>query len=398
MPRRTSRTVRPLPRRTVVVIGILVVLAASAPGARARLGQTDQDPTTVPTTTTLLPPLVPPSTEPTTEPPPVSDTTSTTTPEATTTIPVGGDGTESGGLSPLGGGPGQIVPDDAAALIAGLARSAPNDNSALVAGERALLAAGDDPDHAARVAYGHFPVAGPAHWSDDWFEPRFTGTEFRYHLGVDVIAPYGTPLRAPDDGVIGVEQSDAGGLTVKVVLADSTFYELAHLSATAPGIEPGVAVHTGDLVGFVGATGDATGPHLHLGLWIGGATPKSAKPLLDQWTLDAAAALDALLNPRPPPSRSLLGTIMTRALTDGPAASGPTDLLLASAANPAGGALQVAKATASELAGSVDWARRADDDEAAKQAWAASSARAWTFLSPLTPKSLQSILAPRPSP
>jgi hypothetical protein len=292
------------------------------------------------------------------------------------------------------------VPPDAAAYISSLARSAPNDDRVLVADEQELLADGYDREQAARLAYGHFPVAGPAHWSDDWLDPRFSGTEFRYHYGIDVIAAYGTPLRAPDDGVIGIEQSEVGGLTVKVILPDGTFYEMAHLSATAPGLAPGTAVHTGDLVGFVGATGDATGPHLHLGLWAGGATPRSPKPLLDQWVADAAAAVRHVLDP--PATRSMLATAITRDLIDGTGTRGPaplgatsTDLVLASAGSPNGGALQVAKATAVELAEGIDWTGRAAAEQAARQAWAASTARAWRYLAPLTPPALRSLLAPR---
>jgi murein DD-endopeptidase MepM/ murein hydrolase activator NlpD len=371
---------------------VLVVLAVAAPVARARLEQASPP-------TTLLPPLGPTTT--TEAPPPSSDATTTTEPalDTTSTTPAGGDGTTDGGLSPLGGGPGQIVPPEAEAFISSLRRSAPNDDRALVENEQALLAAGYDPDQAARLAYGHFPVAGPAHWSDDWLDPRFDGTEFRYHYGIDVIAAYGTPLRAPDDGVIGIEQSEAGGLTVKVVRPDGTFYEMAHLSATAPGLEPGAAVHTGDPVGFVGATGDATGPHLHLGLWVGGATPRSPKPLLDQWVADAAAAGASVL--APPAKRSMLGTAITRDLLDGDGSRGPaplgassTELVLASVGSPNGGALQIAKATAVELAEGVDWTGRAAAAQTARRAWAASTARAWRYLAPLTPAALRPLLAP----
>src|SRR5581483_11037191 len=138
------------------------------------------------------------------------------------------------GTSPVGGGPGQVIPPDA----------------------QALLDAGVDPDRAARLAYGNFPVAGPAHWVDDWHAPRFTGTLFRWHEGVDLVADYGTPLRAPADGTAVIGSSPLGGLAVKIVQPDGTFYYLAHLSATADGLVSGTPVHIGDLVGYVGQSGD----------------------------------------------------------------------------------------------------------------------------------------------
>src|SRR5437016_2658233 len=85
---------------------------------------------------TLLPPLsttAPPTSPPVTEPPPSS--TGTTSPSST--LPPGAEGAPGSGdvgLLPGGGGPGQVVPPDAAAFLATVKRSAPNDNQALVAG------------------------------------------------------------------------------------------------------------------------------------------------------------------------------------------------------------------------------------------------------------------------
>lgn len=393
----------------MLVAAAIAALLACAPLAAARTqaappGTTDRA-TTAPATypsapasttePTLLAPLVPPTTSAPSTAPPATDAPATTGPpstEPTTTTPLGGDGTQDCS-DPAGGGPGQVVPSDAATFIGSLPRSAPNDDEALVQGERDLLAAGYAPADASRLAYGHFPVAGPAHWTDDWLAPRFSCTQFRYHYGIDVIAAYGTPLHAPEDGTIGIEETEAGGLTVQVILPDHSFYEMAHMSAVAPGIAPGMAVKTGDLVGYVGATGDATGPHLHLGFWKGGVTPQSTKAQLDQWAADAAASVQRLLHPPQAGARSLLGTAITRDLTDADARRGATDLLVAAAANPAGGALQVAKATAARAAGTVDWARRADEAAAVDQAWSAALARAWAFLAPLTPEPLRAVLS-----
>ncbi len=265
------------------------------------------------------------------------------------------------GLSPLGGDPSQVIPPDAAAYLATVPRSGPNDDNANVDDERALLAAGYAPDDAARLAYGRFPVAGPAHWQDDYLAPRFTGTEFRYHLGVDVIADYGTPLRSPADGVVDLYDDDAGGLAVLVKDSEGTVYELAHMSSLAPGIERGATVKVGDLLGAVGASGDATAPHCHFGVWLHGATPTSPKPLLDQWVADAHTNATAVLHPVLNSStRPLLANALVTAIADdgGGRPALPADLLYATSANPAGGAVRVAEATAAAVGDSIDWDKR----------------------------------------
>jgi len=343
-----------------VVAAVVGIVLSGALGWRAS-AQTDPsttttlDPTTTTTdplggllgssTTSTAPKTDPSSTEPDTVPP-VAE-------------PVLGAGDT--GLSILGGDPSQVIPPDAAALLASIRRTAPNDNVANVADEQALLAAGYDADQAARLAYGRFPVAGPARWTDDFLAARFTGTEFRYHLGEDLIAPYGTPLRSPVDGIIDLYDNDVGGLAVLVRDADGTVYELAHMSELAPGIERGAAVHVGDLLGAVGVSGDSTGPHCHFGVWLHGVTPTSPKLLVDQWAADAHAQVTALLHPAiGSKTRPLLATAMVSALSHdaGSTQAMPAALLYATSANPAGGAVRLAQATAALAGDSIDWSTR----------------------------------------
>ena len=361
------------------------------------------------------PPLtLPPLSSPTTAPPSSSDPGSTTTTAPGTSGGTGGPGAQppadpsqdvdnGGECSPTC--PDRPIPPDAQAVLDSIVRSAPNDNRALVAGEQALLAAGYDADQAARIAYGRFPVAGPATWSDDWLNPRWTGDTFRFHLGLDLIAPYGTPLRSPDDGIARIDSNPLGGLAVKVVIPDGSFYYLAHMSATAEGLQDGQAVHTGDLLGYVGQSGDATGPHCHFGIYAQGTTPIAPKPLVDSWVAESqmrtAQALQAVADPAARPS---LGTTLVRDMiaTDRGAPIAPTgpqrgDLLYATSASPSGGALQLAQAAAREVAGGVDWAQRAREQEAFARAWVQSSERAWAILGPLTPPALRP-RAPAPSP
>lgn len=288
-----------------------------------------------------------------------------------------------------------MIPPEAEALLASIRRTAPNDNSVLVDGERALLASGMDADGAARLAYGRFPVAGPARWSDDWLAPRFSATTFSYHRGVDIAAALGTPLRSPADGTVDVYDDLVGGLSVMVRAADGTVYELAHLSALAQGIQGGVAVRTGDLLGAAGQSGAATGPHLHFGIWVGGTQPVAPKPVIDQWVLDAAASIDRVLHPvgaaAPPSARPMLATALVRAVSEsaGPAQN---DLLFATAASPTGGPLLMAEAAARQLGLQRDWRAEFRAGALAQKEWDRAMARAWRVVAPLSAAPLRNLL------
>lgn len=84
------------------------------------------------------------------------------------------------------------------------------------------------------------------------------------HLGVDYAAPLGTPVRAGGDGVVVAARKKKGnGRYVQIRHTNreyETFY--LHLSGFAKGIREGVKVRQGQIIGYVGATGYATGPHL----------------------------------------------------------------------------------------------------------------------------------------
>ncbi|MCG8470173.1 MAG: M23 family metallopeptidase [Gemmatimonadetes bacterium] len=106
-------------------------------------------------------------------------------------------------------------------------------------------------------------------FSSDRYHPALGRS--RPHRGVDYGAAPGTPVRVTGDGTVRTA-GWAGdyGLLIEVDHADGIRTRYAHLSGVAPGLVPGTRVTQGERIGSVGATGLATGPHLHYELLIGG--------------------------------------------------------------------------------------------------------------------------------
>jgi murein DD-endopeptidase MepM/ murein hydrolase activator NlpD len=105
------------------------------------------------------------------------------------------------------------------------------------------------------------PVQGPYSYSDDYGAPRYAGG-YHPHAGNDIFARMETPIVAPYDGYVEKDPNTLGGLAVKVTGSLGYVY-MAHLVDYSP-LVPG-HVRAGDVVGFVGNTGDAQGtsPHDH---------------------------------------------------------------------------------------------------------------------------------------
>jgi len=89
----------------------------------------------------------------------------------------------------------------------------------------------------------------------------------RHHEAIDILAPYGTPVVAAEDGVVQkLFTSAAGGLTVYEFDPDQRFcYYYAHLDGYAAALHEGQLVHRGEILGYVGTSGNApkNTPHLH---------------------------------------------------------------------------------------------------------------------------------------
>jgi murein DD-endopeptidase MepM/ murein hydrolase activator NlpD len=108
----------------------------------------------------------------------------------------------------------------------------------------------------------------PGELRDTFFDSRSGG---RAHEAIDIMAPRRTPVRAADDGVVQkLFTSAAGGLTIYQFDPTATFtYYYAHLDEYAAGLREGQQVRRGDLIGYVGSTGNAspTAPHLHFAIF-----------------------------------------------------------------------------------------------------------------------------------
>jgi murein DD-endopeptidase MepM/ murein hydrolase activator NlpD len=370
-------------RRAAVLVAtassVLLVLGAGT--VHAQLGQQwpplGQPPTTTttakPATTTTAPRrgLLTPPTTPTTAPP-----TTTTEPPP----PASGDGT----AAPKDAG---AFPPELQAMVDSVRRTPANNTKKLVAALAPLEQYGLDATQRAIVGFGRFPVAGVATWSDDWWFPRF-GPGWRLHQGVDIFAPYGTPVRAPVDGTVRVTNSGLGGLAVYVRQPNRTYWYMCHLSGLGPGIAGGVTVKTGQVVGFVGTSGNAKGgpSHMHFEVHPNGGPAVPPKPVIDTFVADALARVPQVLDAYAKAYANRAPVAVPQAAPEPtiPTLTPRAALLWATAANPAGGTLKLVEADALAAAGRIDWdAVVADTAERA-----AAQQQARQLLLPLVPETL----------
>jgi peptidoglycan LD-endopeptidase LytH len=110
------------------------------------------------------------------------------------------------------------------------------------------------------------PVVGvqPHDLYNSWGDPRDGGR--RKHKGIDIFAPKGTPVIAVVDGIISyIGDQPKGGHCLWLTTENGSSFYYAHLDRWASGLYEGMEVRSGDLLGYVGQTGNAktTPPHLH---------------------------------------------------------------------------------------------------------------------------------------
>ncbi len=131
-----------------------------------------------------------------------------------------------------------------------------------------------------------FPIAGPysVPLINSFGYPRMPGTpDAHAHEGIDIFAPRGTPLVATERGVVGrVGVGRLGGLKLWLRGESGADWYYAHLDGFAPGLYNGQIVEAGELLGYVGNTGNAVGtpPHLHLEIHPNGGAAVNPYPLL----------------------------------------------------------------------------------------------------------------------
>lgn len=126
-----------------------------------------------------------------------------------------------------------------------------------------------------------FPMQGPCYFGDTWGAARSGG---RRHLGVDIIGATGRAIYAVTAGTITRKYLDTPGSLsgngLRLTRPDGTYFFYAHLSEFAPGIEIGTTVVPGQVLGYNGATGNATVPHLHFEVHPGGGSPINPYPVV----------------------------------------------------------------------------------------------------------------------
>jgi murein DD-endopeptidase MepM/ murein hydrolase activator NlpD len=134
----------------------------------------------------------------------------------------------------------------------------------------AVPAISSDPFETLRGRHLELPVQGAKREDlrDMFDEERGAG---RKHEAIDMLAPRHTPVVAVEDGTIArLFFSDAGGITVYQFDPTSTFcYYYAHLQGYVEGLKEGDRVKRGDVIGYVGTTGNAPKdtPHLHFAIF-----------------------------------------------------------------------------------------------------------------------------------
>jgi murein DD-endopeptidase MepM/ murein hydrolase activator NlpD len=98
------------------------------------------------------------------------------------------------------------------------------------------------------------------------------GAYQRFHTGLDMAAPTGTPIYAAQSGQVEVAGWSSWGYGIHAIIDHGSGLETLYGHMSRLVVRPGQYVERGDLVGYVGSTGWSTGPHLHFEVRVGGTT------------------------------------------------------------------------------------------------------------------------------
>jgi len=140
-------------------------------------------------------------------------------------------------------------------------------------------------DRYGNVSYNYRVTSGPVRWPFPYevpissgYGPRAAGCNgcSSMHHGIDFTPGAGAPIYAIASGVVSHAEVSNSGLGNQIMIDHvikgqkvSSFY--GHMASKSSPLKVGDKVEVGDLVGLVGATGVATGPHLHFEIWLDGA-------------------------------------------------------------------------------------------------------------------------------
>ena len=138
-----------------------------------------------------------------------------------------------------------------------------------------------------------FPVQGRCGFTDSWQAPRPGG---RKHEGVDIIGARGLAIYAVADGVITkmLTGGTLSGNSIRLTIADGTYFFYAHLDGFAAGLSAGQSVRAGQIIGYLGATG-ATSNHLHFEVHPQGGAAVNPYPIVK--AVDACNVMELLPQP-----------------------------------------------------------------------------------------------------
>ena len=159
-----------------------------------------------------------------------------------------------------------------------------------------------------------FPAQGPCSFIDTWQASRGGG---RVHEGVDLIAKTGQYIYAVQNGTLTKQAVDKpGSLSGNAWWlsgADGTYYFYAHLSAFAPDLKIGSKVTAGQIIGFIGSTGNAGISHLHFEIHPKGGVAVNPTPIVK--------AVDGCKTTQPPAQAN--GNVPAAPATTAPPATSP---------------------------------------------------------------------------
>lgn len=146
----------------------------------------------------------------------------------------------------------------------------PEDVKARIESDKAAFAATWQRPFAPPLFSGRFAVPRDAPFSGRYGDQRvFNGQKPSVHYGLDVTGPVGAPIAASNDGEVAmVRDAYMSGNTVVLSHGAGVFTIYFHLSRVD--VRPGQRVRRGEVIGALGATGRATGPHLHWSVRVDG--------------------------------------------------------------------------------------------------------------------------------